>query len=920
MSPVAVLAYASNSPANINELAWVHLPDTPVHKITGPFVLQPYKEITLDIGVPTGQYMIAMTYMPTSPMITRGSMTVSVDGNAQQVQLSSIWADDSKEYATDRFGHEIIPTQITRQTPHTDFLASSVTLSRRPLIFDLQENSRLTIINHSHELLIQAIYILTPEEILPFDETYWATAPHGQDNIVIEAQDHIAKSHSFNGSGNEQNPRIHPFELERRLINIAGMHRIGERLVWEFYVETAGLYQISFRYGQWAYQEMEVYYNLLINGQIPSTEFINLPFTYTGMPGSFANMTAYTYIHLQAGWNTLSLQADATALQPYYDRIRHILDSLNQITTDLRRLASVTGPGQRHRVWDIETYIPGITQRLMDYSQELSSIFEEFPRISDRNPAPLTVLRVAASDIDRIVDRIDRLPANLNWVGDVSLALADLIGGLQDQPLLLDRIYIHGHDFRLATARMGFFRSLWQGIREFFHVLFGSNDDFAVSGREDNEELVVWVARPIFIVEMMQRLIDSRFTPETGQRVRLSVMPSEQRLILSNASGTNPDAALGIMGHIPFEFALRGALVDFTQFPDFIPFVEEHMNPATLQAFVFGDGIYAITETKTAQIMFYRTDILESLGLEPPDTWDDVMAMMPILRRNGMNFNIPLSQGVGLKSFGGTAPFIFQMQADLYTPDGMGVALNTPGSLAAFDLMTDLFRIYALQDNIPSFYQSFRLGTVPVGVADINQMIAFNVAAPEIDGLWDIGISPGVMGDDGIVRRYQLAVTSTGIIMESSNMQQEAWDFLRWWMSTETQIEFGYNMIYRLGPEFMWSSANLDAFRALPFSDRERSVILEQWQWTREVPRHPASYMVERSISNAWFATVGGQASPRVALDNAITIANREILRRLEEFGYVENGVPVRDFVIRPIESFLSNEFLERRTDGYAFP
>ena len=97
------------------------------------------------------------------------------------------------------------------------------------------------------------------------------------------------------------------------------------------------------------------------------------------------------------------------------------------------------------------------------------------------------------------------------------------------------------------------------------------------------------------------------------------------------------------------------------------------------------------------------------------------------------------------------------------------------------------------------------------------------------------------------------------------------------------------------------------------FTAHEQAVIMEQWRWAQEVPRHPASYIVEREISNAWFATVGDGASPHIALDRAGTIANREITRRLEEFGYVENGVPVRDFIIRPIESFLSPEFLARR-------
>lgn len=906
--PLPVLAQTP-----LAELDWVTLPGAVERRISLGELIERNDHIVLDIGVTPGEYLIAMSFMPAEPILARRSIMIEVGGFATQAQIMSVWADETKDYAVDRFGNEILPPQVARDTYHIDFLICNSSLSRFPIVFQLDESSQLAISSLDVMFYLDAIYILTPPVIPYFDETPGASAPFGRDIIIIEGQDHVAKSQSYIGSMNEQNPRVHPYELGRRLINVAHSHRVGDKLVYEFYVETSGRYQISFRYNQWAFSEMEVYRNLFVNGQIPSQEFIGLPFTFTGLWGNFANFTADSYLYLEAGWNTIALQADATILQPYYDRIRYILDSLNQISTELRRLLGVAGAAHRHRTWAVEQYIPGITQRLTGYSEELLAIFDEFPRLSERDPAPLTVLRVSAGELERLVQRIDRLPANMEWINDVTLILADLINGFYYQPLIIDRIYIHPPGFELAPARMGFFASLWQIIREFFHALFFAEDEFSVTGRQDDEELVVWVARSIQYVELMQRMVDTRFTPETGQRVRLSIMPSEQRLILSNASGTNPDAAVGIMSHIPFEFALRGAVADLTQFPDFIPFVEDNFEPATFQAFVFEDGIYGLTETKNFQILFYRTDILERLNLSPPDTWDDVRHMMPVLRRNAMNFFIPLSQGVGFKPFFATAPFFFQMEADLYTADGMATALHTPNSLAAFELMTDLYRIYSLQDNIPSFYQNFRLGIIPVGVSDLNQLIQFRIAAPEIYGHWNIAPSPGVMGEDGVVRRYQLTASSASIIMSSSQKQQEAWEFLRWWMSAETQIEFGYTLITMFGPEFVWGSANLHAFASLPFTAREQEVILEQWRWAREVPRHPASYIVEREISNAWFATVGDGTPPRIALDRSMAVANREITRRLEEFGYVQNGVPVRDFVIRPIESFLSEEFLERR-------
>ena len=75
-------------------------------------------------------------------------------------------------------------------------------------------------------------------------------------------------------------------------------------------------------------------------------------------------------------------------------------------------------------------------------------------------------------------------------------------------------------------------------------------------------------------------------------------------------------------------------------------------------------------------------------------------------------------------------------------------------------------------------------------------------------------------------------------------------------MSEDTQVEFATNLQTLFGPEYMWHTANLDAFEELPWQEEHKSVILEQWEYLKEVPKIPGSYMVEREISNAWTDTV----------------------------------------------------------------
>ncbi len=80
-------------------------------------------------------------------------------------------------------------------------------------------------------------------------------------------------------------------------------------------------------------------------------------------------------------------------------------------------------------------------------------------------------------------------------------------------------------------------------------------------------------------------------------------------------------------------------------------------------------------------------------------------------------------------------------------------------------------------------------------------------------------------------------------------------------------------------------------------------MILEQWQWLQEPVKLPGSYMQERELSNAWNKIVFDGVNPRVAIDSSIIIINREIARKMEEFGYLQDGVKVKEFKIPTIET-----------------
>jgi ABC-type glycerol-3-phosphate transport system substrate-binding protein len=156
---------------------------------------------------------------------------------------------------------------------------------------------------------------------------------------------------------------------------------------------------------------------------------------------------------------------------------------------------------------------------------------------------------------------------------------------------------------------------------------------------------------------------------------------------------------------------------------------------------------------------------------------------------------------------------------------------------------------------------------------------------------------------DGTQNRYATGSAQACIMLADTDRPQESWEFLRWWMSTETQVEFQRQLIMNYGTGYLWNSANTEAFRYLPIPEEHKDVILAQWEWLQEPVKLPGTYMQERELSNAWNRIVFDGLNPRVAIDNAILTINREMARKMEELGYTENGARLVEIKVPTIET-----------------
>ena len=238
----------------------------------------------------------------------------------------------------------------------------------------------------------------------------------------------------------------------------------------------------------------------------------------------------------------------------------------------------------------------------------------------------------------------------------------------------------------------------------------------------------------------------------------------------------------------------------------------------------------------------------------------------------------------------------------------MKTTLNNETNIQAFQVLTDLYLFYGLQNNMPSFYNNFRYGVSPVGIGTFSNYVQMLYAAPEIAEDWAIAPVPGFEGEDGTIYNQMTTIGTSAIIMEDCNKKEAAWDFLKWWLSDETQSEFARTLQSKYGSYYIWNSANVNAFAELAIPEEDRAVILEQWKHTENIRHTPASYMLERSLSDAWYQVVNEHIPVRRALNTAAVNTQQELTIKLQEFKYVDkNGNMIQEYSMKPIEQILED-------------
>lgn len=135
------------------------------------------------------------------------------------------------------------------------------------------------------------------------------------------------------------------------------------------------------------------------------------------------------------------------------------------------------------------------------------------------------------------------------------------------------------------------------------------------------------------VVATIKKLLEE-YEKRTGNRTALSVMPADPfwiRWATSLAAGTTPDVSM-VMADYVQSMAATGHLLPVD---DIINELGRHdFYPAALKAFSREGKVYGVPAFISSMNVFYRKDVFEKRGLDPPRSWDELLSAATELTKN----------------------------------------------------------------------------------------------------------------------------------------------------------------------------------------------------------------------------------------------------------------------------------------------
>ena len=875
--------------------------------------------VSFHVQVPqTGYYNLYMEYLIPESRGVAAERGVRINGefpfeDAQNITFTRIWTDGG-EVKTDNQGNQIRPTQIEVYDWQSSCFEDDMGYITEPYRFYLEKGDNEITLEAENEPMIIRKFMVAPVSVIQSYEEYAAKYPDISDQAMtagyiqmIQGEDSTLRSESsLYAKYDRSSPTTYPNSVTNTVLNYVGgdtWRSSGQWIEWEFEVPEDGYYNIMIKgrqnYSRGSVSSRTVY----IDGEIPFSEMKEISYAYSNdwecKDLADENGVPYNF-YLTKGTHTIRLEATLGGVGPILEELEDSTYRVNQI---YRKILVYTGANpDRYRDYYIEANYPEVMEAMELESKRLFKIVDDTVSYSGQKADNIAAAQTVAQQMERFCEKPNKITLEFTTFKDNITALGTASLNMSETKLDIDYLVVSGTGVTPKKDKANIFTKLWHETKSFFASFFvdynSVGDVYDESG--DDEVVKVWILTGRDQGTILKSMVDDTFTPESGVKVNVEIV-DPAALLNAVLAGRGPNVVLSVGADQPVNYALRGAAEDITQFNDWEE-VLSHYTPSSYEQYGLDGHIYAIPETQTFNVMFYRKDVLEEMGLEVPDTWQELIEMLPTIQGNNLSVGIPTAAGSSSTTTATTAvasnvpdlslyfTLLYQYGGDMYNEMGTKTTVDDEAGIRAFDDYVRYFNDYGLP-TIYDFVSRFRSGEMPIGISAYSTYNTLMVSAPEIRGLWDFTLIPGTeyTNPDGttyIDRSDFITGSATMMIAtEDESLKQKSWEFMKWWAKPDTQVRFGREIEALLGSSARYATANKDAFEQLSWSSDDIKVLSEQWDQTVGIREVPGGYYTGRHITNAIRKVINDKDDTReTIIDYSIKI-NEEIEKKRNEFG-----------------------------------
>ena len=845
-------------------------------------------------------YTLALCYMTEDALTTELEISVEVDGGlpyaeAGEFLLPRFWMD-GEEVRADGNGNEFSASQVPYHSPRFCTVTSNSGWSEEPYLLYLEAGShQITLSAVKGDFLLNSLRLDVPETVPSYEE-YRANYPeksYDGEQITQEGEEAAVKNKQSLISQSDSTSCVpYPSDPVKSRINYIGGNNwstVGDEIVWKIHAPKEGYYKLGFTYRQDYILNGTSYRCLKIDGKTPFAQAQAIPFDYASgwvfqslQDGKGNELLLY----LTQGDHEISLTVTQGDMAEVCSNLEDIIRILGDVYMDITIVTGETV--DTYRSYDLFEQIPDLNSRLSECRERLNHEAANIERITDRSGGSyVSIIRSMVQVLEKMIQNpyiAHRYKDNYytNY-GSLSACVNDMRG----MPLGIDRLYLANPDADFQVINKNIFQRMAFSIQRF--IASFTQDYNNISGLSDSgESITIWVNWGRDQAQVLNSLIQSQFVPKYNIGVNLKVVNTT--VVQAVVSGNGPDCILQQNRTEPVNLAMRGILVDLSRFEDFHT-VCERFQPGATVPYEYQGGCYALPDTQNFYMMFCRTDVFEDLGLDIPVTWTEFLNVLTVLARNNLQVGLPYTQivssgtvNVGVGGLSLYPTLLLQNGVDMYSPKLDSTNLTDAAAIDIFCRWSDLYTKYKCPVTY-DFYNRFRVGTMPLGIQPYTMYATIKEAATEIDGRWTMVPIPGYEREDGSVRHTSAGSGTGCAILKMSKNPGNAWKFLQWWTSSETQYQYSTELEAILGTLGRNASSTVEAVKNMAWDDTVLEGLLEQWEAVEEISETPGSYYVARGIDQCFWNVVDANENSMDMLMKWGTIVDDEIRRKRAEYG-----------------------------------